>query len=282
MRYAIEAALLYAVYGIFKILPASAASDLGGWIGRTIGPRLAASRKALRNIEFALPETTPEQRHTIVRDMWDNLGRIIAEYPHLETIGREHTEIMGAIPPFCILFGGHLGNWEVIGAAPKTQRDIDLDLIYRAPNNPWADKLLEHCRSLKGKLKTIPKSRGGTRSMVRSLQDKRSLALLIDQKYNEGIPVNFMGRPAMTATAFAELAKKYEVPLIPVRVERVEGCKFRLSILPAIDAARPLDDVMKEAHSLLESWIRERPGQWLWLHRRWESKALQAAGQSPT
>jgi len=270
LRYMTEAAALYLAYGLFKILPPAAASNLGGWLARTIGPKLAASRKARQNINAALPGQHTDK---ILYDMWDNLGRVMAEYPHLEKIapsvelvGSEHLKTPGT----AVYFGAHLANWELLPSSFFLQENIYTRSLYRAPNNPWADKLLHNCRTLNGRLGTIPKSRSGTRQWMDAMKQGDKIALLIDQKYNEGITADFFGMPAKTGTAFIQMAKKFNCPLHPMRCERLEATRFRITIYPALTIENRADeDILSEAHRHLESWIRERPGQWLWLHRRW-------------
>src|SRR5690606_36833050 len=115
-------------------------------------------------------------------------------------------------------FSGHLGNWEMM-AACLARYALQIDLVYRAPNNPWVDKLLNRYRSLNGKLNTLPKSRAGTRKLVEAMQNGRSVGILIDQKYNEGISIPFSRQSAMTSSAFVELSQKYNFGLVPFRIE---------------------------------------------------------------
>lgn len=280
LRYKIEAALIKGIMGFFRLLPAGTASTIGGTIGRKIGPRLAASRKAKRNLSLSLPDLSPPQVEDAVRSMWENLGRVMAEYPHLAELAQTQTEIVGRenLTPLlegkgpAILFAGHLANWEMAATSLQTL-GIQVDLIYRAPNNPDVDIILQRCRSLDGTLRTYPKSRSGMRQVVEALKQGRNIGILIDQKYNEGLPAQFFGRVAMTSPAFAQLARKFKCPLIPVRVERLGGANFRISVLPPLDVTNLSDeDAIAAAHTILEGWIRERPGEWLWLHRRWREK----------
>lgn len=279
-RYAIEAALVYFAFGIFKILGPRGASAFGGWIGRTVGPHLGATKKALTNIRAALPDTDDAQQHIIIRDMWDNLGRVMAEYPHLKTIARRNIDITGLenVPrdgtPF-VFITAHAANWEVPHIALFLQAGIRCNITYREPNNVFVGKLLESCRRVEGQLPMLPKSRAGTRGMVETMSEGNPLLILIDQKYNEGPPVPFFGRPAMTSDAFVRFARKFDAPIIPLHLERVAGNRFHLRILPPLPAGeRETQDVIADAHALLEGWIRQRPGQWLWLHRRRDSAAL--------
>lgn len=288
-RYVFEYLGVLALFCLFRALPLDAASALGGWIGRHVGSRLAASRKALANLRMAIPGRDEFfYRHTIA-GMWDNLGRIVAEYPHLARIGRERVEIanswiledMKTDGKPGILFGGHIGNWEICGAF-RFQHDFAPDLIYRAPNNPGVGRLLDRCRSLDRAFRTIPKSRAGSRRMIESLREGRHLAILIDQKFNLGLAVPLFGRPAMTSPSFIQLAQRFDCPLVPMRFERLGGAHFRITLFPPIEmkkkngGAKSVHELISEAHGLLESWILERPEQWLWLHRRWDSAVLRA------
>ncbi len=284
IRYFLEAVLLYGLFVFFKTLPPKAASNIGGWIGRNIGYRLAASRKAYRHIGKAMPSLTNEQKNKIIRGMWDNLGRVIAEYPHLERISKDCTQIedLGNLDKHIsdndpiIFIGAHLGNWEINGAATLTQLNHPIALTYRAPNNPWSARLLDKVRTLNHKLTAFPKSQKSGREIIRILKKNGSLGILIDQKYNEGVEANFFGRAVMTNPAFVQLCQKYKCRLIPVRNERIDECNFKLTSYPEINvfnddgSVRAVMDVINEANALLEIWIRERPEQWLWLHNRWK------------
>ena len=274
LRYAIEALVLILFYGLCDILPVATASRLGGFIGRTVGPRLAASRKAQAHLLQSLPDADVEKNITL---MWDNLGRVIAEYPHLGEIGEHRVTLVGADiirvaqsqgRPI-ILFGAHLGNWEVMAPAVYRKLGLKLGLVYRAPNNPISDRLLDYARSMQGKLETIPKSKTGTRRLVQALREGQSIGILIDQKYNEGVAVDFFGRPAMTSPAFVQLARKYNAVLIPFSCVRNDDCRFTVTFEKPLDIDSDDMRVMSEAHRKLESWISEKPGQWMWLHRRW-------------
>lgn len=283
LRYALEALLLYVLFFIFRLLGPERASSCGGWLGHTIGPRLAASRKARKNIERAFPETSAARQDEILRGMWDNLGRVIAEYPHLERLSRDYTAITGKEnlePVFqsggpAVFFGAHLGNWEINCPALYTQFGKEIDLTYREPNNPWTAALLNKARSLGGRLRGFRKAAESGRPILASLREGRYLGILIDQKYNEGIAVPFFGHPAMTNPIFVQLAQRFECPLIPAKIVRKAGCRFEGTIEPPLkthDKAGeplPVEEVIAQAHDVIEGWIRDNPEQWLWLHRRW-------------
>ncbi|MCD8497853.1 MAG: lysophospholipid acyltransferase family protein [Alphaproteobacteria bacterium] len=282
-RYRLEALLLHVLFFLFGALPPAAASSVGGFLARSIGPRLAASRKATRNLDMIFPDMPPAEKRIIVRDMWDNLGQVIAEYPHLETIAATRVDVVGAdimksaiakAGPL-IFIGGHVGNWELNGATLFKQFGKSIDLTYRVPNNPYVDGLLTRARTLQGRLGAFPKARDTARKLVKSLQDGRYLGILFDQKFNTGIKSDFLGRPAMTNPAPFQLAAKFGCPLIPVFCERLPGCRFKMHVLPPLDTKdKTVEEITDEANAVLGDWIKTHPGQWLWIHRRWKSKAL--------
>ncbi len=287
IRYTLEACILHLFYFLFSLLPVRWASEAGGFLGRMIGPKLATSRKARSNIRIAFPDILQEEEDKILREMWDNLGRVMAEYPHLETLSRNHVSLtnQSIIDAHtnngpALFLGGHLGNWEVNCASSIFHGAKPVHITYRAPNNPAADRLLMKARTLDGRLKAYPKGREGGAQMMRALKNGDHLGMMIDQKYNEGLAVPFFGQPAMTNPVFVQMAQKYKAALIPIQNIRRDGPQFELVvheplvIFDADGAPLPVEDVIHSAHVVLESWIRENPGQWLWLHRRWDSKQL--------
>ena len=273
------------LYGLFRAMRFWAASCLGGLIGRLIGPRLAVSRRAYQNLSLAFPEKSAAEIKSIVRGMWSNLGRMAGEYPHLSKlkvynpggyVQVEGADILDAIDEGdkpAIFFSAHLANWE-IAPLSATQRGLVLDQVYREANNPMMQWLYEHrAGNLSGNL--IPKGAQGAKMLMKALMEGRHVGMLVDQKMNDGIPVEFFGHEAMTAPALAELALRYECPVVPVRVERLRGPAFRVIISPPLEF-EPTGDrhadvarMMKLVNQQLEEWIRATPEQWLWLHNRW-------------
>jgi len=214
--------------------------------------------------------------------MWRNLGQVIAEYPHLESLAKTEVSIEGLDrltslkedgKP-AIFFSIHSGNWE-LASASFLRHGLVLEPVYRPPNNPWADRMLNRFRSLNGKVTCFPKSPTGTRKLVKALKDGHHVGILIDQKYNEGLSIPFFGTPAMTSPAFVQLAQKFKCPLIPTYALRHETGSFTIHIDEELDIFNPdgspipVEDVINAAHSYIEKRIKETPSQWLWLHRRW-------------
>jgi Kdo2-lipid IVA lauroyltransferase/acyltransferase len=278
------------VFGALALLPIEWASALGGALARRIGPFLGISNQARNNLRRAFPGTGESEIERIVAGMWDNLGRVAAEYPNLrkirifapdgpvETHGFEHMDNAVAQGRRMIIFSGHLANWE-IGALAAVQygetvtEPYRVTQIYRAPNNPLVDRIIARCRGDRGEY--IPKGVSAARRAFSALYRGEHLTMLADQKLNEGIPVPFFGRPAMTATALALLALRFVCDVLPARVERLNGAHFRLTVFPPLplpnsgDLDADVAMLTADVTAVLESWIRDRPEEWLWVHRRW-------------
>ncbi len=280
-----EAAAAWFLYVCFSILPVDTASALGGWIGRTFGSRLSVSNNARRNLKSTYPDWSDHQVETIVISMWNNLGRTAGEHPHLsqfnpyqknsrvEVVGFENCEKFLRANTPCLFFSGHIANWEISPLAAKGLGLI-MHLVYRRANNPFFDKLVQKGRNvLEGDF--YPKGSDGAKGLLRSLKKGANVAMLVDQKMNDGISVPFLGRNAMTAPALAELALRYKCPIIPARVERLQGAHFRLTLLPPLqiqnsgNKGADILKIMTEVNVLLGDWISEKPEQWLWVHNRW-------------
>ena len=280
----LEAQAAALAFGAFGALPIDCASAVGGALGRLIGPLLGISSQARRNLQRALPELSDREIGRIVAAMWDNLGRVAAEYPHLrairvfepggrvETHGFEHLDRAVATGRRMIIFSGHIANWE-IGMLAAVQYGIRVAQIYRAANNPLVDRMITRFRGEGGEL--IPKGAVAARRAVATLRHGAHLTMLADQKLNDGIPVPFFGRPAMTTSALASLALRFDCDVLPARVERLKGAHFRLTVFPALPLPRTgnphadIADLMAQVNTVLESWVRDCPEQWFWVHRRW-------------
>jgi KDO2-lipid IV(A) lauroyltransferase len=284
LRHRAEALAARSVFLAVGALPLDMASAMGGWLGRTIGPRLRRTDVARSNLLSAFPEKSQAEIEAIVRGMCENLGRVVFEYPHferfrvfngggrIELVGEEHLDAMRDDGEPGIMFSGHFANWELMGLTAAA-RGAPLNLVYRAPNNPRLHWLFELRRS--GDAEMLPKGAEGAKQAMKLLKSGAHLGMLVDQKMNDGIAVPFFGREAMTAPALALFALRFRCPVLPARIERIQGARFRITVFPPMDFTWSGDrhaDVlaaMTKVNALLEQWIRERPEQWLWLHRRW-------------
>lgn len=287
LRHILEVIPVYIFFAILRILPLDAASAVGGWIGRYLARLHKTTKIARKNLKRAMPELSADEIEIIIGDMWENMGRTIAEYPHLPSDkmtkrikivkGREiFDEVIASDKP-AIFVAGHIGNWEV---APKIGNacGTPLTLIYRHANNPYADAIIRKTR-LQYARAMHPKGPVGAKELIKSLKNNEVVGLLTDQKMNDGISVPFFGRDAMTAPATAQLSLKYDAPIYMARVIRDKGAHFRFSIEPlefkkSGDNKKDIYNIMLAINSQFESWIREYPAQWFWMHNRWPKEHI--------
>lgn len=270
------------LYLLFEILPLRAASDLGGWMLKTIGPVLPVSHVARDNLRNVMPERQKEHGK-IIRGMWENFGRTFAEYPHLKTIAAqkggakvevmnlEHLHAFRDMGKGGLIITAHLANWE-FGTYTTRAEGVPMHVVYRPPNNPLVDRLLSSARA-GGVNSSIAKGADGAKDIIRNIKSHDFIAMLIDQKMNNGIELDFMGKPAMTAPAAAQLAIKYQIPMIIAWPERVKGIHFRWHTQPPFIPTPDADPaaLMQQLNDQLGKWVRAHPEQWLWVHRRWKN-----------
>jgi len=263
-------------------LPLKLSSKLFGTFAKFVGPKINISKKAFKNIENAMPEKSQNEKIEIVKGMWENLGRVVGEYPHLNklVVKKENSKIFiknkknlllikkKKIPG--IFFSAHLANWEI---APMIaiKNNIPVLTVFRKPNNPFVNILLKFLRY---NIPLTPKGTKGAKELIRSLKKGISIGLIVDQKMNDGIKIPFFKKPAMTAPALAQLALKIKTLIIPVQIERIKNTNFVVTFHNPIKIKRngkqkTIIEIMTEVNLMIEKWIRKRPDQWLWLHRRW-------------
>ncbi|CAK9039500.1 3-deoxy-D-manno-octulosonic acid transferase (Kdo transferase) (Lipid IV(A) 3-deoxy-D-manno-octulosonic acid transferase) [Durusdinium trenchii] len=243
-------------------------------------------QRAITNMKHALPDWTEQDIKQVMGDVWENLGRTGAEYAHLDKLhidgknpriehdGFDRIRNQDGSFQQVIFVTGHFANWEIPAICAK-QLGVSFGVIYRAANNPLVDELIIHKRAATMTRVQAPKGRRGARELVAMLRNEYSVAMLVDQKLNDGISVPFMGRNAMTAPAAARMALKFNVPLVPIRAVRLNGAHFRVTVEDAIQF-EPSGDTGADVYALtekinkkLEEFVRTQPAQWLWFHRRW-------------
>ncbi|HCX14758.1 MAG TPA: lauroyl acyltransferase [Rhodospirillaceae bacterium] len=281
LRYRIEAATARVLLILLSRLPTKTISALGGWLGRTIGPFTNAHNTAMQNLQQALPEADTSIQKRTLTAAWDNFGRTMTEYAVLERLhaapanielfGHDQLKGLAEAGKPAILFSAHLANWETIPLAIALQSK-PLFIVYRAANNPLADSIVTNIRK-SYTAGMAAKGSSGARQIMKALNAGQHVIMLVDQKSNTGMKVPFFGRGAYTATAVVRMAARISCPVFPVRTERIDGLKFRITIeKPFMFSDESEDGIRKgliEINKRLEAWIEARPGQWLWMHKRW-------------
>jgi len=266
-------------------------ANLFGRILRLIGPMTREQKIGRANLTAAFPEKSPQEIETVLAGVWDNLGRIGAEFAHLDHIwdydpdrpeksriefSARSKELFYQIRDDgkpALIFACHLGNWE-LPALAAVAHGLDAAILYRRPNIASADRIIQEMRAVKmGTL--IPAGRDAPLRLAEALQNGQHVAMLVDQYLTNGVEVTFFGRKTRANPMLARLLRQVECPIHGVRIIRLPGHRFRAElseeVKPVRDAAGQIDiqGTMQAITSVVEGWIREYPDQWLWLHRRW-------------
>lgn len=283
----VENAVMGGAFALLRAMGVDRASAFAGSIMKFAGRLMpTVNQKAYDHLSLVYPEMNRTRQQEIVRELWDNIGRLVGELPHLsafsidgpdpriEIQGAEHISDWISGERHGIIYAGHFSNWELIGAGLQ-QMGLKTGIVYRMANNPLIDERITHLRAAVMSRFLIPKGKKGSRQIVDMLKRDISLSIMMDQKLNTGIEVPFLGHTAPTAEASARMAIKFNLPLVFVYMVRLGGARFRMVISPPIDPgcvageedpARALTIRMLKP---IEEAVHAHPGQWLWFHRRW-------------
>ena len=266
-------------------------SDFFARVARTIGPRLREHKIGRANLAAAFPEKSSDEIETILRGVWENLGRSAAEFAHIDHIWDHieeqpelgHIEVPQRTNQLfhqlrldgkpALVFTAHLGNWEMPALA-AVNHGLDAALLYRRPNIASADRIIQEMRQVKmGTL--IPAGRDAPLRLAEALRNGQHVGMLVDQYLTNGVEVTFFGRKTKANPMLARLLRQVDCPIHGVRVVRLPNHRFRAELTEEIPPVRDAEgkiDVQGTTQAItnvIEGWIREDPEQWLWLHRRW-------------
>ena len=283
VKYFLEFIFIVILFIIFKILGFKLASNMGGYIGKKIGPLFRSKQIILTNIKNALPGANKADLELIIQSMWENYGRILAEYvflkdfrkeklnDYIEIEGKEHLSKLSDSNEQVVFVSGHFNNFELM-AMQIEKSGINLAAIYRPLNNIFLNGIMEKIRTKYICKNQIKKGRSGTRELLKSFNNKNSIALMIDQRVSEGEKSNFFGQDAFTTTIPAQLVKKFGCKIVPIHIERYNDFYFKMKVEEPINYNKDstIDEITLSLNKLLEKMILKNPGQWIWSHNRWK------------
>jgi Kdo2-lipid IVA lauroyltransferase/acyltransferase len=276
--------------GIGRIDPGRLA-NFAAALMRTVGPWFPEHRLGRENLKAAFPEKPAIEIEAILSGVWDNLGRLAAEFAHLDRLWAEDRQIPGAervafgqkaLEIFeqlrsdgkpALIFAAHLANWE-IPALAAAALGFDSTVLFRLPNlGGVAEAIVARRVALMGPL--IRSGPDAPFRLARALEAGSHVGMLVDQHYTKGVDVTFFDRRCKANPLLARLARHYDCPIHGVRIIRIGNGKFRGEVTDPIEAPRDPDGrvnvqgTMQAITTVVEQWVREHPEQWLWLHRRW-------------
>lgn len=274
------------LFFVLRALGVDNASAFGGALLRSLGPLTGTQKTVLRNLKIAFPDMSEEERLKLARDQWEQTGRTFAELAvmdrltpqsgRVEVVGMERLEALRDSGKPAVLISGHIANFEVM-AAVIMHAGVPCQITYRAANNPYVDAKIRAARARYGIRLFAPKG-DGTRELVAGMKRGDSIALLVDQKYNEGPEVQFFDEPVNASPGAARLAMKFDTVMQPLSVVRLKGARFRVTAHEPItvpktgDKAADIVAGVQAANRFVEDRVRERPVDWFWVHKRWPQK----------
>jgi len=268
---------------IFKIIGPKLSSKISGKIFEIIGPFFRSKKIIYNNIKRALPGIDENNLKNIENSMWNNYGRIFAEYIFLKDfrygklasyVQIEGQEILNDIKENnkqVIFISGHLSNFELMAMFIE-KSGINLSAIYRPLNNIFLNGIMENIRKKYICKNQIKKGLAGLKKLIKLKKKNYSTALMIDQRVSEGILSPLFNEKALTTTIPAQLVKKFNIPIVPVYIERIDGLKFKITINQPLSFPQDTSQqqITDNLNQILEKFILSKPENWIWSHNRWK------------
>ncbi len=279
--YFVQSLVVYLFYFVGKLIGLTLSRKLFSFIFSILGPLFKSNKIIDINLTTFKKDLTKHEKNKIASNMWNNYGKTFIEYiflgyfnknnNHIKILGEENIKALIETNNPAIFISGHFANFELM-SMEITKRNIKLATIYRPLNNFFLNPFMEFLRKKYVCKNQIKKGIKGVREAIEFIKSKTSIALMIDQRLSEGEKVNFFGKPALTTTLPAQLSMKYNLPIIPVFIQRTEDDNFIIEFFKEINSNKFKDKAIltKKLNETLESMIIKNPNQWIWTHNRWK------------
>tara|TARA_Y100000816_G_C26093468_1_gene578203 strand:- start:200 stop:1060 length:861 start_codon:yes stop_codon:yes gene_type:complete len=283
IKYLFQFVFVIFMFLIFKIIGIKLGSFLGGRLFQIIGPLFRSKKLIHKNIKRALPNINEKELKNIHNSMWDNYGRVFAEYMFMEkfrndqlskNIFIEGKEILHDIitnNQKVVFISGHFSNFELM-AMQIEKIGIKVAAIYRPLNNLYLNSIMEKIRRKYICKYQIKKGVGGLKDLIKLNKEGFSTALMIDQRVSQGIKLNFFNQKAYTTTIPAQLVKKFGMPVVPIFIERFDKIKFKMTVYKpmSFNKIESIEEITVKLNKTLENMILKSPNNWIWSHNRWK------------
>ncbi len=283
IKYFLQFFICILFFILFKILGPKMSSNFGGILFEKIGPLFRPKKLIHSNIKKAIPTIDNKNLQLITKSMWNNYGRIFAEYifisefrdgklsSNIEIEGKEILDEIKKTNKQVVFVSGHFSNFELMAMCLE-KSGVKLSAIYRPLNNIFLNKIMERIRKRYICKHQIKKGISGIKELIKLKKHNFSTALMIDQRVSEGILSNFFEEAAYTTTIPAQLIKKFNIPIVPVYIERIKDLKFKIVINEPIifDEEVAIKKITDDLNIILEKMILKKPEQWIWSHNRWK------------
>ena len=256
---------------------------MGGKLFEIVGPLFRSKKIIHKNIKTAFPDIELKKLNKIKSSMWNNYGRVFAEYIFMENFRNgnlsrniiiEGEEILDEIKnknQKVIFISGHFSNFELM-AMQIDKLGIKIAAIYRPLNNIFLNRIMEKIRRKNICKNQIKKGIGGLKELIRLNKNGYSTALMIDQRVSQGFRSEFFGEKAFTTTIPGQLIKKFNIPVVPIFIQRYEGLNFKMKVFNPIHFSKEesIESITNQLNKTLESMIFKNPYNWIWTHNRWK------------
>ena len=283
IKYFFQFLVVIFMFLIFKVLGIKISSFIGGKIFQFIGPFFRSKKIIHLNIKRAFPDLEQKEINKITSNMWNNYGRVFAEYMFIKKFRNnqlnnniiiEVKEILNDLKEKnikAIFISGHFSNFELM-AMQIEKIGIKIATIYRPLNNIFLNFIMENIRTKHICKKQIKKGIGGLKDLLKLNKEGYSTALMIDQRVSQGSKLDFFNEKAFTTTIPAQLVKKFNIPVVPIFIERFDGIKFEMKVQKPIYFSEDssIDDITVKLNKILEKMILDSPNYWIWSHNRWK------------
>lgn len=285
IKYFSQFLIVVALLLIFRLIGIKYSRILSGKIFETFGPLFRSNKISYLNLSKAIPKLSETEKIQIIKRMWNNYGKILAEYVFIKNFRKskkfnekiiiknqnELEDIKKNSSPV-IFISGHFNNFELM-ALHLERSGINLAAIYRPLNNKFLNPVMEYIRKNYICKNQIKKGISGTKDLLKLFKEGTSIALMIDQRVSEGIRSNLFNDDALTTTIPAQFVKKFNAKIVPIYIERDLENKFTIEINKSIEFSKneTLESITLKLNKILEEMILKNPDQWIWTHNRWKN-----------
>ena len=284
IKYFLQFITIIFLFFIFKFLGLKYSSILSGKIFKFLGPFFRSNKISLSNLTKAFPTLNEREKNNIIKMMWENIGKIFAEYLFLKNFRQSDSfskriivenenelNLVKQSSKPVIFISGHFNNFELM-AMYIEKSGVNIAAIYRPLNNKFLNPIMEYIRKKYICRMQIKKGMSGMKELLKSYKNGSSIALMIDQRVSEGIPSKFFNQNAFTTTIPAQFVKKFGSKIVPVYIERIGENKFKIKFYESIEFSKneSLENITLNLNNLLEEMIKKNPEQWIWSHNRWK------------
>ena len=283
IKYFLQFSFVVIFFSIFRVLGPKVSSNLGGKLFEIIGPIFRSKNIIKKNLQIAMNNISNQEINKTSKLMWNNYGRVFAEYmfikdfrfnrlsSNIQVEGQDILENLKKNNKSAVFISGHFANFELM-AMHIEKSGLDLCAIYRPLNNIFINKIMERIRKRYICKNQIKKGIGGVKNLISFTKKNYSIALMIDQRVSEGTLSNFFKKKAYTTTIPAQLVKKFNMPIIPVHIERFNDLNFKIKIYKPLyfEKNSSIQHITDELNLVLQEMIKLNPYQWIWSHNRWK------------